>query len=302
MKKRVGIIGFGVMGKNHYRVLKNIKECEVVGVCDPFIEENSIEERVFKSAKELLEMGNLDGVIVATPTPTHESISLECISYGVDMLLEKPISSSVESSMRILEAAKKSGIKCAIGHVERFNPVVETLREEIKNKEIYSISITRVGPFPPRIGDVGVLSDLSVHDIDLVRYVSGREFVDMKIFKSKKIHNHSEDNAELSFLLEDDIVGNITTNWLTPFKRRKIEIACKEAYYEADLMSQELMEYSSYQRNSSYLSRWCFVQKGEPLRRELEAFIGMLDNRGLLGLATFEDSIKTLEILERFDK
>ncbi len=296
----IGLIGFGVMGKNHYRVLKNIPHCRVAGVCDPILSVGDLEENIYRSVKELIEAEKPDGLVVAVPTPLHEKVALECIEQGVDILLEKPIASNVKSAKKILEASKKEGIRCAIGHVERFNPVVETLKNEIKDKEIYSISITRVGPFPPRIGDVGVLTDLSVHDIDLVRYVTSREFVDMKIFKSKKIHNHSEDNAEISFSLEDDIVGNITTNWLTPFKRRKIEVACKEAYYEADLMSQELMEYSSYTQNSSYLSRWCFVQKGEPLRRELESFIGLLQDRSSEALATFEDSIKTLEILEKY--
>lgn len=295
---KIGIIGLGVMGKNHLRVLKTIDGVEVAALCDPVAELEGESAPLFRDVSTMLEVAPMDAAILVVPTPLHEEVAELCLQKGIPLLIEKPAASNSESAKRILATTESNNLKSAIGHIERFNPVVDALKKEVVGKEIYSISITRVGPFPPRIGDVGVLTDLSVHDIDLVRFITGREFTEMKIFRSRKIVNHSEDNAEISFSLEDDIVGNITTNWLTPFKRRKIEVACKEAYYEADLMSQELMEYSGYERNSSYLSRWCFVQKGEPLRRELEAFISYLKTGERGHLATIEDSIKTLEILE----
>lgn len=297
---KVGIVGFGVMGRNHYRVLKSIPSVSIEAIVEPMLDGDSFEGvSLFKDIESLSKKVSLDALILAVPTPLHEDISLKAIDLGYNLLIEKPISQTSESGRKIEEAAKAKGVKCAIGHVERFNPVVEALKDEIRDKEIYSISITRVGPFPPRMANVGVLTDLSVHDLDLVRFISSREFKDMRIFKSQKIHNHSEDNAEISFLLGDDIVGNITTNWLTPFKRRRIEVSCKEAFYEADLISQELMEYSQYQKNNSYLTRWCFVQKGEPLRRELKAFIEFIKDGKEGHLATLEDSIKTLDILEK---
>ncbi|MFP4333228.1 MAG: Gfo/Idh/MocA family protein [Campylobacterales bacterium] len=298
---RIGIVGFGVMGRNHFRVLKSIPSATIGAIVEPTLEEGEFKGvMVFDSIEKMSKNASLDALIIAVPTPLHESVSLKAIELGYHLLIEKPISQTSESGRKIEAAAKAKGVKCAIGHVERFNPVVQTLKNELKDKEIYSISITRVGPFPPRMANVGVLTDLSVHDLDLVRFVSTREFKDMRIFKSQKIHNHSEDNAEISFLLDNDIVGNITTNWLTPFKRRRIEVSCKEAFYEADLISQELMEYSQYQKNNSYLTRWCFVQKGEPLRRELKAFIEFINNGEDGHLATLEDSIKTLDILERY--
>ncbi len=299
---RIAIIGLGVMGKNHYRVLKSINTVEVVALCDAIDQSSNFSEPFFTDINAMCDSIEFDAAILAVPTPLHLETAKLLIERGIDFLLEKPIASNAKDGEEILSLAKAKGVKVAIGHVERFNPVVNALKKELVGKEIYSISITRVGPFPPRIGDVGILTDLSVHDIDLVRYLSAQEFVDMHILKSKKIHNHSEDNAELTFQLQNGTVGNITTNWLTPFKRRKIEVACKEAYYEADLMSQELMEYSSYQTNSSYLSRWCFVQKGEPLRNELKAFIEYVKNGNIGDLASFEDSIKTLEIIEKYNK
>jgi len=135
------------------------------------------------------------------------------------------------------------------------------LKNEIKDKEIYSINITRVGPFPPRIADVGILTDLAVHDIDLIRFITKKEIVDTSIYKSQKIHDHYEDNAILTFKLEDDIIVLITINWLTTYKKRKIKVACKEAYYEANLLSQELVEYLNFKINNSFVVRECFVKK-----------------------------------------
>lgn len=294
---KIGIIGLGVMGKNHLRVLSQIAGVDITALCDPATE-GDFGIPLYRSVDEMLDKATLDAAIVAVPTPLHEKVALRLIDAKIHMLMEKPIGSSGKEGLNLMNNADDRGIKLAIGHIERFNPVVQTLKKEMMGKEVYSISITRVGPFPPRIGDVGVLTDLSVHDIDLVRYVTQCEFQKMHIFRSRKIVNHSEDNAEISFELENEIVGNITTNWLTPFKRRKIEVACKEAYYEADLMSQELLEYSGYERNNSYVTRWCFVQKGEPLRRELEAFVHYLKTDEMGELACAGDSIKTLEILE----
>lgn len=297
---KIALVGFGVMGKNHYRVLSSIPGARIVAICDPVEEKKEIEGvPVFETIDKASENIAIDAAIIAVPTPLHEEIALKAIALGYDLLIEKPISGTSESGVKIKNAAKEKGVKCAIGHVERFNPVVEALKRELEGKEIYSISITRVGPFPPRMANVGVLTDLSVHDLDLVRFISEKEFKMMQVFKSQKIHNHSEDNAEISFILENSVVGNITTNWLTPFKRRRIEVSCKEAFYEADLISQELIEYSEYSRNNSYLTRWCFVQKGEPLRRELKAFVNYVSNDDIAHLCTPEDSIKTLSILEK---
>ena len=137
-----------------------------------------------------------------------------------------------------------------------------------------------------------------MHDIDLIRFLTGRQIKAVSIHKSKKIITHHEDNAVLSFRLEGDTVASITTNWLTPFRRRKIEVSTKDAFYEADLLSQELTEYSPYKGNNSFAVRNCFVQKGEPLRNELASFIGFLKGDGAINLATIEDSIATLEVIK----
>ncbi len=291
----VAIVGLGAMGKNHYRLLKENQRVNIVALCD-ICANDTFEETLYKDLDELLEKESIDAAIVAVPTYLHCEVALKLIKKGIHLLVEKPVASSVEEAQILLKASKEHKVKVAIGHVERFNPVVNALKEELKDKEIYSISITRVGPFPPRISDVGVLTDLSVHDIDLTRFITNKEITKKTVYKSQKIHNHYEDNAVLCFELEDDIIANLITNWLTPFKKRTVEVACKEAYYEADLITQDLTEYSQYSTDNSYVTRNCFVKKDEPLKKELEAFVDYVLEKKDTKLSSIEDSLITLDI------
>ena len=292
---KIAIIGMGVMGKNHYRVFKELSDVEICALCD-IVQNEEYEAPFFTDLETMLDKAKPDAVVIAVPTFLHKQVALECIERGIHLFIEKPAASTVDDAKIIAKAAAEKGIKSCVGHVERFNPVVQGLKAELEAKEIYSVAITRVGPFPPRIADVGVLTDLSVHDIDLIRFITGKNILDKVIFKSRKIHNHHEDNAVLSFELENSIIANITTNWLTPFKKRRIEVACKEAYYEADLMGQDLNEFSGFHINNSYVVRGCHIKKDEPLIKENEAFVHYLKTGDMGSLASIEDSIVTLEI------
>ncbi len=291
----IAIIGLGSMGKNHYRVLKNIGEVNVAALCD-VVENSSFKEPFYNDIDEMFKNEKIDAAIIAVPTFLHKDVALKVASYGADLFIEKPAASKIEDAETILDFVEKRGLKSCVGHVERFNPAVLNLKEELKSKTIYTIEITRVGPFPPRISDVGVLTDLAVHDIDLIRYITSKDILDKSIFKSQKIHNHYEDNAVLSFLLEDDIIASITTNWLTPFKRRKVEVACAKVYFEADLIAQTLQEFSDYQTNNSYRVRDLHIKKDEPLLKELEAFVEYIKSGDRGNLASIEDSIETLKV------
>jgi predicted dehydrogenase len=292
---KIAIIGLGSMGKNHYRVLKNISDVEIVALCDVVKKEN-YKEPFYQDLEDMLKNEKIDAAIIAVPTFLHKKIALKVASYGIDMLIEKPVASKIEDAKEILDFVEKKALKSCIGHVERFNPAILNLKDELKKRTIYTIEITRVGPFPPRISDVGVLTDLAVHDIDLIRYITGKNILNKSIFKSQKIHNHYEDNAVLSFLLEDNIIANITTNWLTPFKRRKVEVACEKVYYEADLIAQTLQEFSDYKTDNSYRIKDLHIKKDEPLLKELEAFVNYLKTGERGNLASIEDSIETLKV------
>ena len=292
----IALIGLGSMGRNHYRILKTLsRDVNIVALCD-VVKNGEYDEPFYTDVETMLDAVKPDAAIIVVPTFLHKEVALQCIERGVHIFIEKPAASTIDDAKLIAKAVSEAGLKSCVGHVERFNPVVQALKNELRGKEIYTMAITRVGPFPPRIADVGVLTDLSVHDIDLMRFITHRNILEKNIFKSRKIHNHHEDNAVLSFELEDAIVAEILTNWLTPFKKRTIEVACKDAYFEADLITQNLTEYSDFHVNNSYVVRGCHIKKDEPLLKEVEAFIRYLKTGERGSLATIEDSVITLEV------
>lgn len=294
---KLTIIGLGVMGKNHYRILKQFKHVQIVGMCSHLDTEN-YPEPVFDNVDDLLSQLSVDAAIIAVPTYLHKEIAIKCIEKHIHLLIEKPVASSVAEGKEILKKAIENQVKVVVGHIERFNPVVQALKNEIKDKTIYNITITRTSPFPNRITDVGILTDLAVHDIDLIRFITGKEIINKSIYKTHNRHHKYEDNAILTFELENKIIAAIITNWLTPFKRRTISVACHDAYFEADLMSQELTEYSDYKLNNSFVTRKCFVNKGEPLVNELSSFIEYVSVGTPTVAASIEDSLITLSVIQ----
>ncbi|MDR0746432.1 MAG: Gfo/Idh/MocA family oxidoreductase [Helicobacteraceae bacterium] len=293
---KAALIGLGSMGKNHFRALKRLPNVQIEALCDNQLDEFE-GQNVWRSADEMLANTRLDAALIVVPTFLHREIALKCAQYGLDMFIEKPAAATAGEALEIAAMAESKKIKSAVGHIERFNPVVMALKKELEGKDIYSLVITRVGPIPPRIADVGILTDLAVHDVDLIRFLTGKEVADRHIVSSKKIHNHYEDNAILSFKLQNEVVATISTNWLTPFRKRRIEVATAAGYYEADLISQSLCCFSAYTASQSYLVRDIAVQKGEPLLNELGAFINYCATGERGFLASIEDSIKTLELV-----
>ncbi len=298
---KTALIGFGSMGRNHYRILNSIEGIDLVAVCDPAIGDD-LPEQVYYDIDTMLEKIQIDSAVVCVPTNLHRDIAVKLAHRGINLFIEKPVAHTVEEADEIIEAIEAAGVKSAVGHIERFNPVIAALIKELDGKNILSIDIQRVGPFPPRVSDIGILVDLSVHDIDLIRLLTGfSKITSSSIFGSTKVQDNESsglpDNAVLSFKLENETVASIMTNWLTPFKKRKIEVATNCSYYEADLMTQELTEFSSYKLNNSYVVRNCYVRKSEPLMNELTAFLNYFRTGDRSNLATVEDSRYTLEIL-----
>ena len=159
-----------------------------------------------------------------------------------------------------------------VGHVERFNPAVEAIKEAIRNEDILSIAITRVGPFPPRMSNVGVVIDLAVHDIDLIRWFTDSDIVEVQPQLSSAVAER-EDIALLQFRTASGVLAHINTNWLTPFKARNVTVATRGKYVQGDLLTRQVTECFGFQPDGSYSMRHLSVGHAEPLRSELLAFL-----------------------------
>jgi UDP-N-acetylglucosamine 3-dehydrogenase len=295
---RVGVIGVGVMGSNHARVFAGLPGAELVGVADPDRRQADFVARTLGckavgEVAELLDL-NVDAVTIAAPTHLHHGIALACIARGVHVMVEKPISSTVEEGREIIEAAARANVTLMVGHVERFNPAVETIKEAIKNEDILSIAITRVGPFPPRMSNVGVVIDLAVHDIDLIRWFTESEIVEVQPQLSSAVAER-EDIALLQFRTASGVLAHINTNWLTPFKARNVTVATRGKYLMADLLTRQVTECFGFQPDGSYSMRHLSVGHAEPLRSELLAFLRAV-RTGAPPAVTGEEGVASLEI------
>ncbi len=301
---RVGVVGVGIMGSNHARVFADLPGVRLVGVADP-----DVKQRDFVSAAlgcpahgsvDALLAAGVDAVTIAAPTHLHRELALSCIERGVHVLVEKPIAPSVQEGRAIIAAARHAQIALMVGHVEQFNPTVEAIKDAIRDEDILSIAITRVGPFPPRMSNVGVVIDLAVHDIDLIRWFTESDIAEVQPQLSNAVAER-EDIALLQFRTTSGVLAHINTNWLTPFKARSVSIATRNKYIMGDLLTRQVTECFGFQPDGSYSMRHLSVGHAEPLRAELQAFVAAIRSgnepavSGEEGVASLEIAIRCLE-------
>ncbi len=301
---RVGVVGAGVMGSNHARVLSGLPGVALVGIVDPLPEHRAratamVGCRAFESLDEMFDEG-VDAITIAAPTHLHHEIALACITRNIHILVEKPVASTVEEGHDIVDAARSAGVTLMVGHVERFNPAVAAIKQAIAGEDILSIGITRVGPFPPRMSNVGVVIDLAVHDIDLIRWFTESDIVEVQPQLSSAVAER-EDIALLQFRTASGVLAHINTNWLTPFKARSVTVATRGKYVMGDLLTRQVTECFGFKPDGSYSMRHLPVGHDEPLRAELIAFLEAVRSgsvpavSGDEGVASLEIAIRCLE-------
>ena len=298
---RVGVVGAGVMGSNHARVLAGLPGVTLVGIVDPLPEHRAratamVGCRAFAELDELFDEG-VDAITIAAPTHLHHEVALACITRNIHILVEKPVASTVEEGQDIVNAARSAGVTLMVGHVERFNPAVEAIKEAIRGEDILSIAITRVGPFPPRMSNVGVVIDLAVHDIDLIRWFTDSDIIEVQPQLSSAVAER-EDIALLQFRTASGVLAHINTNWLTPFKARNVTVATRGKYVMGDLLTRQVTECFGFQPDGSYSMRHLSVGHAEPLRSELLAFLRAVRS-GDSPAVTGEEAVASLEIATR---
>ena len=303
---RAGLVGLGMMGRHHARVLSSLTDVELVAVCDPMGDPHKAagDRTVLKSVKELIDAG-IDYAMIAAPTAFHEELALELAEAGVHTMVEKPLAIDTVSAEKITAAFKAKGLVGAVGHIERYNPALQQLRVRLEKGElgeVYQIATRRQGPFPARIADVGVIKDLATHDIDLTAWVAGSKFASISARTAHKSGRPHEDLVAATGLLANGIITSHLVNWLTPFKERLTIVTGERGTLVADTLTADLTLYT----NASVATEWDSVSafrgvsegevvryafaKKEPLLVEHENF-----RDAVLGLPGSLEKIVTME-------
>lgn len=285
---RAGLIGLGMMGRHHARVLRDLPGVTLVAVADPAGDPHGVrgELPLLDGVEELIAAG-LDLAVVASPTGSHEPIALALAEAGVHTLVEKPLASSPESARRIADAFAERGVVGCVGHIERFNPALQSMRSRLENGdlgEVYQVVTRRQGPFPARVADVGVVMDLATHDIDLTSWAAQSPFTNVSAHVAFRSGRDHEDLIAAVGMLASGIITSHLVNWLSPFKERITVATGERGAFVADTLSGDL----SFHQNGTVPTQWSSVEvfrgvsegemtryaipKREPLLAELEAF------------------------------
>ncbi len=251
---RLAVIGAGNMGRNHIRTAQALKDVELVALADinPAAKNLADEYSVafYTNYKKMLDQEQIEAVSIVVPTPLHHAIGLEVLRRGLHCLVEKPIASTPAQADELIKAAKQSGVVFTVGHIEHYNPMIQTLKGMIENKKIGRISsivCKRVGGFPPTEPKTDVIIDLAVHDVDIISYLLGSQPKKMYSHGSRTHHSSKIDSAEI-LLDYDSASGFVQANWITPVKIRTIAVTGSTGYIEGNYITQELVHYEHNMR------------------------------------------------------
>jgi predicted dehydrogenase len=280
---RAGVVGLGTMGRNHVRVWDEaVDDVELVAVADPDPEAlrratHGRAIRGYADPGEMFAAAELDLVSIVAPTSLHMQTTLAALAAGAHVLVEKPIAATRREAERMIAAAADADRMLTVGHIERFNPAIRELRQRLAAGElgrIFQVHATRLGPFPARIRDVGVVVDLAPHDLDVMRFLLGSDPIRLYAETEQRIHTEHEDLFVGIMKFADGAVGVLDINWLTPTKRRTLSVTGERGMYVADYLTQDLVFYANPAGDSvaegEVVQR--HVERREPLAVELEEF------------------------------
>ncbi len=310
---RTALVGAGVMGKNHARVLNSLDGVELVALVDPEGDPRNVGQGAkLVPSVERLSAEHLDLAVVATPTAQHEENVASLIEMGLHVFVEKPISFSSKSGERMAALLKKSGLFGAVGHIERFNPAIQEMWRRLREMElgeVYQIATRRQGSFPERIGDVGVVMDLATHDIDFTTWLADSDYHSVFGLVNHKAGRTHEDMVAVTATLKSGTIVSHLVNWLSPMKERTVAVTGENGTFVADTLTSDLTFYengnvsvewdnlANFRGVSEGLVTRLVVNKREPLRLELEGFRDLI-RTGQGAHISFDEAIKAVRVAE----
>jgi predicted dehydrogenase len=319
---RVAVIGAGSMGRNHARVYSELPGVELVAVCDldtRVAQEVASRYRAtaYGDYGEMLHTVRPEAVSVTVPTAAHMQVTLDALEAGAHVLVEKPIAATLDDGRLMIEKARAANRQLMVGHIVRFNPAMQQLKKRLQDGEIgrfFQIFCRRVGPFPRRIRDVGVVIDLAPHDIDLMRFLTEMEPIRVYCETEQRINTESEDLLLGLLRFPDGVTGGLEINWLTPTKVREVIVLGERGMFRVDDLTQDLYFYENADAGQNIwpamqnlkgvsegsMTRFS-IQRCEPLAAELHAFVSAIEAdapmpvSGMDGLAALRLALALVE-------
>ncbi|MBN2238631.1 MAG: Gfo/Idh/MocA family oxidoreductase [Dehalococcoidales bacterium] len=288
---RVGVVGVGAMGENHARLYSGMN-CELVGVVDTDNEQGEQIARkyyteYYKDYHDLIP--KVDAVSIVVPTIKHHEIGMEFLAKGIHCLIEKPISTDLATADEMIKTAEASNTVLAVGHIENHNPAVRKLKQIVDDRvlgDILMLSAKRVGPFVPRIRDVGIIVDTATHDIGVINLITGK--IPNDVFSKVGKLRHEISDHGVMVLDYNGVFASIEVNWFTPHKVRTLVVTGSEGIAYLDYIEQNIVVHNSHDIYDIE------VKKAEPLKLELQDFLDAIEE----GRKPMVNGVQARDILE----
>jgi UDP-N-acetylglucosamine 3-dehydrogenase len=300
MKKLgVAVIGTGFWGKNHARVYKELASTELVAICDVNAERaKSVADqfgvKAYTNSTRMLKNKEIEAVSICTWSTVLAKEALKALKAGKHVLVEKPMARNTKKAEKLLETAEKNDLHLTVGFLMRFIPGMRHIREAVEDKKIGELvcaTAKRVSQWPERIGDIGVVKDTAIHDIDVMRYIANEDPITVYAKTGSMRHRKFEDYAQIMLTYKDGKSAFIESNWLTPYKTRTLTVTGSDAIMRLDYITQELwIEETKETLQPRY--PW-----QEPLKLELQHFAECIIEKKK-PLITAADGLKALQIAE----
>jgi UDP-N-acetylglucosamine 3-dehydrogenase len=316
---RGAVLGLGMIGRHHARILQSHPAMRLAGAVDPGGDRFGAVHRpelVYGSVAELLAApgGAPDFAIVAVPTEEHLGAARALAGAGVHMLVEKPLAATTAEAREIIDVVRSAELHAAVGHVERFNPALLELRRRVRDGqlgEVFLVATERVGPFPDRVRDVGVVKDLATHDLDLVRFLGGSPVERVAAQTQHRMGRRHEDLVLVTGRLAGGVAFNSVVDWLSPTKVRRTRVLGERGMLVADTLTADLTFYANavvptqgwpaLQATRGVaegdMTRYA-LERREPLAVELETFAALVAGDDQAGVVTLEQGLETVAVAE----
>ncbi|MDR2523816.1 MAG: Gfo/Idh/MocA family oxidoreductase [Synergistaceae bacterium] len=293
--KRVGVIGVGHLGQHHARVYTELLDARLVGVVDVdenrahFISEN-LRVPCYTSMEELLERQAPEALSIVVPTSLHHAIAKQALERGIHVLIEKPVTTRPSEAEELLDIAARNDLVLQVGHIERFNSAIRYISRTVRSPLF--LDSKRIGPFSPRINDVGVVLDLMIHDIDIVLSLVTSEISRISATGRSVLTDH-EDIASAQITFENGAMAHILVSRTAAKRTRQLDVMERERHITVNYETQDV-QICRCVGDSEILERPVFP-KSEPLKLELAHFIGCVREKRqpLVGI---RDGKRALEV------